>query len=204
MIAIVDYGLGNTEAFINSFKRLGHSARRVREPEDFIGATKLVLPGVGSFDTAMQLLNASALRPQLEDHAIRRCLPLLGVCVGMQMLAQSSTEGRQAGLGWIAGEVRGFDALGARKPKVIPHMGWNQVRPSGASGLFSGLGTDARFYFLHSYYFESADPQDVIAHTDYHIRFASAIQRDNIYGVQFHPEKSHHWGSRMLENFAKL
>jgi len=203
MITIIDYGLGNVLAFVNVYRRLNIAVTVARSAGDLAGASKLILPGVGAFDHAMERLEQSGMRQEVEQLALQQGLPLLGVCVGMQMLANSSEEGQLPGLGWIDGAVRKFDVLppGTR----LPHMGWNDVQPvAAASGLFDSLEEDARFYFLHSYYFDCHQAQDVLATTDYGVKFSCAVKHDNIYGVQFHPEKSHHYGTQLLKNFAEI
>jgi glutamine amidotransferase len=203
VIAIVDYGLGNVKAFANVYKNLNIPAMIVKEADDLKKAAKVILPGVGSFDHAMQGLEKSGMRPFLDEIVLLRHVPILGICVGMQMLACSSEEGSIPGLGWIKGEVNRFDSS-TRNSICVPHMGWNDVRPVKTNGLFQGLNRDARFYFLHSYYFQSKKREDIIAVTDYGGEFACAVNHGNIFGVQFHPEKSHHWGILLLENFAKI
>jgi glutamine amidotransferase len=200
MIKIIDYGLGNILAFQNVFKRLNVEIGIAKTEADLEGATKLVLPGVGAFDQAMTLLDDSGMREALDDCVLAQRLPVLGVCVGMQILAESSEEGEAVGLGWIPGCVKGFSSL-RRDELLIPHMGWNDVTPAMQSDLFEQA---SRFYFLHSFYFECADQQHIAAVTRYGIDFASAVHRDNIYGVQFHPEKSHQFGARLLKSFAAL
>ena len=203
MIGIIDYGLGNVLAFSNVYKRLHVPATVVRTAAELAEASRLVLPGVGAFDHAMELLQESGMRETLDELVLSRKVPVLGVCVGMQILAPRSEEGRLPGLGWIAGEVRKFDV--ARLPQLrLPHMGWNDVRPVGSSRLFAGLENDARFYFLHSYYFECERGGDVLANADYGETFTCAVHSNNIFGVQFHPEKSHHYGTRLLQNFAEM
>jgi len=203
MITIVDYGLGNIQAFLNVYKRLNIPATRARTAAEIQAATKIILPGVGAFDQAMERLEQSGMREALDDAVLNRRVPVLGVCVGMQMLARSSDEGSRAGLGWIRGGVKQFASTGdARLP--LPHMGWNDVRASEGNPLFSGLETDAKFYFLHSYYFQCDSATDVAALSNYGGRFGSAVSASNIHGVQFHPEKSHHFGIRLLKNFAEL
>ncbi|NTW68499.1 MAG: imidazole glycerol phosphate synthase subunit HisH [Chlorobiaceae bacterium] len=204
MIHIVDYGLGNIQAFLNVYKRLGVEVVRARSKEDFHGVTKLILPGVGAFDHAMDLLNASGMRQSLEDFVKRDRVPVLGICVGMQILAESSEEGSMSGLGWVKGCVRSFAGNSASSLLPMPHMGWNDVVVGVESPLFKGLENDARFYFLHSYYFDCDEASQAIAHADYGFQFDCAVQADNIYGVQFHPEKSHHWGTILLKNFAEI
>jgi glutamine amidotransferase len=202
MITIVDYGLGNVQAFLNVYKRLNVPAKAAKTREDLTGATKVILPGVGAFDHAMELLERSGMRQALDDLVLRQRIPVLGVCVGMQILAGSSDEGALPGLGWIDGHVKCLASPDSKLP--LPHMGWNDVRSVSANRLFDHLETDARFYFLHSYYFECARPDDVAAVSNYGADFSSAVNFSNIYGVQFHPEKSHHFGIRLLKNFAEL
>jgi glutamine amidotransferase len=204
MITIVDYGLGNVRAFLNVYHRLNVPARAAATADDLRTATKVILPGVGHFDHAMERLNASGMRETLEERVLGARVPVLGICVGMQMLARSSDEGTLPGLGWIHGRVRRFGTEGAFAGLPLPHMGWNDVRPASTNPLFSQLGTDSRFYFLHSYYLACETTQDVAAEASYGIDFCCAVNAGNIYGVQFHPEKSHHDGTRLLRNFADL
>jgi glutamine amidotransferase len=203
MIAIIDYGLGNVIAFANVYKKLNIPAIIVKHAEDLKDATKVILPGVGSFDKAIQRLERSGIRQLLNEIVLHRHVPVLGVCVGMQMLANSSEEGTLAGLGWINGEVKRFNPSPDNSIR-IPHMGWNNLRLLKANSLLQGIDLDARFYFLHSYYFQCNRSQDIVAVTDYDREFACVVNFENIFGVQFHPEKSHQWGIRLLENFGKL
>jgi glutamine amidotransferase len=204
MITIIDYGLGNILAFHSMYRRLNIPVAVARSAKDLQGATRLILPGVGSFDHAMELLEASGMRQWLDELVLERRLPVLGVCVGMQILARSSEEGKLAGLGWIDGAVRKMHADRPDMTMRLPHMGWNDVAPLGDSTLFTGLERDARFYFLHSYYFECERRESVLAEADYGGVFACAVHSRNIHGVQFHPEKSHQWGTRLLKNFAEV
>jgi glutamine amidotransferase len=204
MITIVDYGLGNIRAFLNAFKLLNVEARTAQTADQLKDATKVVLPGVGAFDHAMERLGESGMRETLDDLVLRRKVLVLGVCIGMQMLAKSSEEGERAGLGWIDGRVRGLRALDSDGGLRLPHMGWNDVRPTPGLKLFEGLEDDARFYFLHSFYFECGRSEDVAAVANYGAEFSCAVHASNIFGVQFHPEKSHHFGTRLLQNFAAL
>jgi len=204
MIAIVDYGLGHVLAFVIVYQRLNILVTVAETPGDLAKASKLILPGVGAFDHAMQQLEQSGMRPDVDRLVLQHGVPVLGICVGMQMLANSSDEGALPGLSWIDGRVRRFNVGALLGHTHLPHMGWNDVTPVVGGGLFAGLEHDARFYFLHSYYFDCHQPQDTLAFSDYGIEFSSAVQHENIYGVQFHPEKSHHFGSQLLKNFAEL
>ncbi len=203
MITIIDYGLGNIRAFINVYNKLNIPVTVASRHDDLKLAKKIILPGVGSFDEAMTLLAKSGMKDVLTEMVLARDVPVLGVCVGMQMLASSSEEGVQQGLGWVEGEVKGFKPNHAGRVVSIPHMGWNDVKLSRQNALFNGLAR-AVFYFLHSYYFKAGNSDNVLATTEYYGEFACAVSRNNIYGVQFHPEKSHHYGTRLLKNFAEL
>ncbi|PUE47644.1 imidazole glycerol phosphate synthase subunit HisH [Limnohabitans sp. 2KL-51] len=205
MIRIVDYGVGNIQAFMTLYKRLGIDAQRAQAAEDLAGATRLILPGVGHFDHAMQRLNDSGMRPALEAMVLGQGVPVLGVCVGMQMLAAGSDEGSLPGLNWVPGRVRAFatNPLSASLP--MPHMGWNDVHPAAGSRLFSvGFDDAAQFYFLHSFYFDAQDKADVAATAHYGLDFDAVVSRGHIHGVQCHPEKSHHWGAQLLRNFVNF
>jgi imidazole glycerol-phosphate synthase subunit HisH len=204
MITIVNYGLGNIHAIANIYKRLNIPARIATSAEDLTQAEKIVLPGVGAFDWAMTRLDQSGMRECLDDLVLRKGRPVLGICVGMQMMAKRSEEGRLEGLGWIDAEVRRFDEESFTHKTRLPHMGWNDVIPRKGGGLFRGLESGARFYFLHSYYFAPSQEGDVLAITDYNGSYASGVCSGNIFGVQFHPEKSHQWGIQLLNNFAEL
>lgn len=204
MIHIVDYGLGNVQAFMTMFRRLGITAIRAQNAQDLAGAKKIVLPGVGAFDYAMELLNASGMREPLDDLVLNQGIPVVGICVGMQILAEGSDEGVSSGLGWISGRVRSFACQPRSADLPMPHMGWNDVEPVTTAPIFKDLEKNARFYFLHSYYFESAHASDIAATTEYGFKFSCSVHRGNVFGVQFHPEKSHHWGAALLKNFAEL
>lgn len=204
MISIVDYGVGNVRAIANLYHRLHIETTMASTPEEIASAERLILPGVGAFDGAMDLLQASGMREALDEQVLRRGCPVLGICVGMQMLARGSEEGERAGLGWIDATVRRFPSMQDGRPVQMPHMGWNDVEPRPGEALFRGIEEDARFYFLHSYYFEPAHVENRIGCTEYALPFASAVRCDNIHGVQFHPEKSHHWGIALLKNFAEI
>jgi glutamine amidotransferase len=204
MIRIVDYGLGNIQAFRNVFKRLNIAVLPAATADELADATKVILPGVGHFDHAMERLTQSGMREALDELVLQRRVPVLGVCVGMQIMAQSSEEGMRPGLGWIDGRVRSFASLESARDLPLPHMGWNDVRPIAANKVFDQLTIDARFYFLHSFYFKCRHSDDILAVATYGEEFSAAVKRANIYGVQFHPEKSHGFGTRLLKNFAEL
>lgn len=203
MIAIIHYGSGNAQAIANIYHRLGIPATMATTPEQLLAAERVILPGVGAFDWSMNRLNNSGMREALEHcvGAVRK--PVLGICVGMQIMARRSDEGTLTGLGWIDGEVRKFDVVTFSQQTPLPHMGWNDVQAREGAALFAGL-QGARFYFLHSYYFSPTSTEAVLCTTNYNGIFASAVGSANVYGVQFHPEKSHQWGIRLLQNFAGL
>ena len=204
MITIVDYGLGNVQAIANIYTRLNIPVRAARSRADLDDAKKIVLPGVGAFDWAMARLQDSGMRERLDQLVMEERSDVIGICVGMQMLAGRSDEGKLPGLGWIDADVNIFDEKRFSGRTHLPHMGWNDVAPRSGEGLFAGLGTGARFYFLHSYYFAPHHDKDALATTDYNGAFVSSVRCGNVYGVQFHPEKSHQWGIRLLKNFAEL
>ncbi len=204
MITIVDYGLGNVHAFVNIYKRLDVPVTVARNALDLASASHIILPGVGAFDWAMTRLNESGMRETLDDLVLYQKKQVLGVCVGMQMMARGSNEGQLAGLGWIDADVKKFDESTFSQKTHLPHMGWNDVTPLSRSDLFRDMGTSPRFYFLHSYYFLPQHEDKVLSLTDYNGPFASAVRSVNVFGVQFHPEKSHQQGIQLLKNFAEL
>jgi glutamine amidotransferase len=205
MIAIVNYGLGNMQAFVNIYRRLNLPIMVASTAQELAPAEKIILPGVGAFDWAMTRLNESGMRDCLDDLVLHRGCPVLGICVGMQIMAEGSDEGERAGLGWIQGRVRKFDGNGLSSKSRLPHMGWNEVAPQRGDSLFRGMGADSRFYFLHSYYFLPRLAEEVLGVTEYCGHpFASAVRWKSVFGVQFHPEKSHQWGIQLLRNFAEF
>jgi glutamine amidotransferase len=204
MITIVDYGLGNISAFANVYNKLNISIEIATNKEQLSNASKVILPGVGAFDHAMQQLDQSGMRETLDELILGKKLPVIGICVGMQMLAGSSEEGKLPGLGWIDGEVKKFGEGISDYNMLLPHMGWNDVRPLSKNNLFRDFDDDPSFYFLHSFYFHCHKEEDILAQTDYGDQFTCAVNSGNIYGVQFHPEKSHQHGIQLLKNFANL
>lgn len=205
MITIVDYGMGNLGSIQNMFKYLGVQSTIESDVEKIKRASKLLLPGVGSFDTAMKKINQGDLREVLNEKALKEQIPILGICLGMQLLTNSSEEGNLEGLGWIPAKSISFKNNIDRTYRV-PHMGWNRVMKSNQSQLTQGFEEfeEVRFYFVHSYFVKVVDTQHSILTTHYGIEFDSAIQKDNIYGAQFHPEKSHKFGMKLFENFARI
>lgn len=202
MIGILDYGLGNVQAFETVYRRLGVAAAPVQTPEALIAADRLILPGVGAFDWAMTRLEGSGMLGALNRRVLEDGVPVLGVCVGMQIMADASDEGTARGLGWIPGRVERFDEALFNQRTHLPHMGWNTIEADTAQPLFSGI-EDPQFYFLHSYFFRPTDSSAAISYTQYGMRFVSSLRRGNIYATQFHPEKSHDWGIILLKNFAE-
>jgi glutamine amidotransferase len=202
MIKLVDYGVGNINAFMNIYKSLGIVCTRATNEKELLKSEKIILPGVGAYDWAMKKLQASGMREILDELVLTRNVPILGICVGMQMMARRSDEGNLSGLGWISGEVKRFDVDGFKDKMRLPHMGWNNIEFKN-NQLLKDL-ENPYFYFLHSYYFSPDSEDSILSKTDYFIRFASAVQNKHIFGVQFHPEKSHSWGIQLLKNFAKL
>jgi glutamine amidotransferase len=202
VIAIIDYNIGNISAVVNMLQRLGVQCKIATCSEDVVLADKIILPGNGAFDACMNNLRLSGLIPVLEHQVLQLGRPLLGICVGAQMLGYSSEEGCEPGLGWLNMRVKRFPVdLNLR----IPHMGWNNVIPTeNVSPLAKNIDPDSRFYFVHSYFMLPDDPADVMFRTHYGIDFSSGVSRGNISGVQFHPEKSHRFGRQLLADFAGL
>jgi glutamine amidotransferase len=203
MITLVNYGLGNIRAFVNIYKRLNIPVTVAQTRDELAGAQKIILPGVGAFDYAMSCLNDSGMRPELDALVLEKKVPVLGVCVGMQMMAQRSDEGNQPGLGWIDGEVKRFDESRFCQRTHLPHMGWNDVTPLRTDTIFYDLPAP-RFYFLHSFHFVTKVSENNLSMSDYGGTFVSGVQADNVFGTQFHPEKSHGWGVQLLRNFAEI
>jgi glutamine amidotransferase len=204
MITIIDYGVGNIKAFYNIFSKLSVNVKIAQKPEDLINATKLILPGVGHFDYAMKRFSESGMLNVVDEMVMNHNMPILGICVGMQMLAKTSEEGVMPGLGWINATVKKIDTNLLTQTTMLPHMGWNDVSVKTKNPLLKNLEFNSRFYFLHSYYFETNLVSDSIAFSNYGKEFTCVVNHKNIYGVQFHPEKSHHYGVQLLNNFANI
>lgn len=202
MIAIVDYGMGNLGSISNMFKRIGVQAMITGDVDVLARASKILLPGVGAFDSAMQRINASGLREVLDHKAKIERVPVLGICLGMQLLTRSSEEGELPGLGWVDASTRRFAPAPGLK---IPHMGWNVVTPIASNALIADLPQESRFYFVHSFHVQVNCPRDSLLKARYGgVEFDAALAHDNVHGAQFHPEKSHRFGMKLLANFANL
>ena len=202
MITIIDYGMGNLGSVSNMFKKIGVKSKITSNLEDIKSARKLLLPGVGSFDMAMQRINSSGIKEVLDQKILLEETPILGICLGMQLLTNSSEEGHEKGLGYINAHTKKF--IFQDKKMKVPHMGWNLVKKSTSSLLTSNFEEESKFYFVHSFYVEVENQENSILKTKYGLEFDSAIHHKNIYGAQFHPEKSHKFGMILLENFSKI
>lgn len=201
MFVIIDYGVGNLTSVRNMLKKAGADAIISNSKEEILQASKILLPGMGHFDNCMNKLNASGLRPAIEQKALTEKIPVLGICVGLQMYMEGSEEGTQPGLGWITGKTVRFKPEQMQDAMKIPNMGWLEIKTEKPSRLTEGL-TDARFYFAHSYHVVVANHADKLITASYGYPFTAGIEKDNLSGVQFHPEKSHRFGMQLLKNFA--
>ena len=201
MVAIINYGLGNIYAFANIYKKLNVDFI-IAKKTDLDKAKNILLPGVGAFDTAINLFNESGMRSKVDSLVLDSNIPVLGICVGMQIMANSSEEGKLPGLGYVDSNVKKLKSDNSNF--ILPHMGWNDVSFKTEDRLFDGIPQCSKFYFLHSFFFKCRDEMNSIARTNYFFEFTTIFKRDNIYGVQFHPEKSHINGSRLLKNFALI
>jgi glutamine amidotransferase len=201
MITIIDYKTGNLGSIQNILRRIGEDSVVTTDKNEIARATKLILPGVGAFDTGMRNLTELNLVEILNKKVILEKIPVLGICLGMQLLSKRSEEGLLPGLGWIDAETVRFRFEDGMEYK-IPHMGWNFIKQHKAGGLFNNMYPGTRFYFVHSYFFRANNPEDILTSTTYGIEFTSAVERGNILGVQFHPEKSHKFGMKLLKNFV--
>lgn len=201
MITIIDYGMGNIDSVVNMFYHIGAKCEVTADPSRINLATHILLPGVGAFDAAMDKITKLGICDILKEKALHQKVPLLGICLGMQLLTRGSEEGTRPGFGWIPADTRRLPGeLGIK----IPHMGWNVAVRTRPCALTDRLEGEIRFYFVHTYCVKTDDPHDTVMQTRYGTDFAAAVQRDNIMGVQFHPEKSHRFGMQLLRNFAEL
>lgn len=202
-VAIVDYGMGNLHSVQRKLDRIGVHPQITSDPNDLLRADKLVLPGVGHFGKAMENLDMMGLVPALHEAVVVKKTPILGICLGMQLFARQSEEGGAEGLGWIDADVVRFAVDDPNRLKV-PQMGWNGVRVARSNPLLDGVTEQTEFYFVHAYHLVCRDSGDVLCETDYGYAFTSVVERGNVYGVQFHPEKSHDAGEVLLRNFLYL
>jgi imidazole glycerol-phosphate synthase subunit HisH len=203
MIVVVDYGVGNLASIVNMLRRLGAPVMVSADPTAISTATKLILPGVGAFDHAMKQLREGSLLPVLEHRVRRDRVPLLGLCLGAQLLTHTSEEGCERGLGWVDATTVRFDPSRAEGKLRVPHMGWSELKATQAHALLETEEREPRFYFAHSYHLRCNDPTLTIGTATYGYAFPAAIAQENVLGVQFHPEKSHVFGMRLLQNFCE-
>jgi len=203
MLTIIDYGAGNLLSIKNMFKKIGVQATITNNIHDIEQAEKLILPGVGHFDYGMKNLHQSGLLNMLHQKVLDNKTPILGICLGVQLLTENSQEGTAKGLGWIKGTTIAFDKTKLSAEQKIPHMGWSEIKYQPSSKLFTDMYSEPRFYFVHSYHLQLQHQQQCLATTIYGYEFAVGVEHENIVGVQFHPEKSHKYGMKLLENFVK-
>lgn len=202
MIHIVDYGAGNLRSVQKAFERMRIEAKPTNNPDEILSSKKLVLPGVGNFATAIKRIKDTGIFESLNIAVSEKKIPILGICLGMQLMTKHSEEGDAEGFGWIDAETMRFEFDNNRLK--IPHMGWNSLEISDKSALYDGISNEDLFYFVHSYYVKSNDSNNILAKTKYGIEFTSSFSKENIFGCQFHPEKSHDSGMQILKNFTKL
>jgi len=203
LISIIDYNAGNPGSIKNMLRKIGYYNVEITANHDIIlKSEKIILPGVGSFSYGMKQLNNLGLVEILNKKVIDEKVPILGICLGMQLMAKRSEEGHRQGLNWYDTVVKKFQLLDFNL--AVPHMGWNRLKINDSSSLFNGIEKENKFYFAHSYYFNNVKNANVTSETEYGVNFISSIRKDNIYGVQFHPEKSHSWGLKLFNNFIKI
>lgn len=204
MITIVDYGSGNINAITNIYDLLKTPYNIASGAQQLEKAEKIILPGVGSFDYCMAKLNNSGLKEILNKKVLEQKTPVLGICIGLHLMASGSEEGKLPGLGWIKGSVKRFDETKLQYKPKVPHMGWNTIKIQKAQELFLDVNEEQGFYFIHSFYMEVDNTENIMTRTNYGHNFVSGIIEDNIYAVQFHPEKSHSNGMKLLRNFSRI
>ena len=204
MLCVIDYGSGNISAIVNICKREHIEHKVVSNPKELDACSHFLLPGVGAFDPTIEILEKSGLLMALEEQVMELKKPVLGICVGMQLLADSSEEGQRPGLGWISGNIRKIDVNKIEKPPYLPHMGWNSLSIERPSKLLTSIDSEIGFYFLHSYYFDASYESDVVARVDFAGNIPCVVNRGNVFGTQFHPEKSHANGIQLIKNFIEI
>lgn len=202
MIIIVDYNTGNLNSIKNILKKIGADSLITNDPDKISNATKLILPGVGHFDYGMRNLQSLNLIEVLNKKVLEEKVPILGICLGVQLFTKGSEEGNEPGLGWIDGRTRAFDKNRLDTRLKIPHMGWSDVRFKPGSKLFNGFTETPRFYFVHSYHLVCNNPHDEMVYGEHGYEFVAGVEHENVVGVQFHPEKSHRFGMKVMENFV--
>lgn len=202
MLVIVDFGVGNLSSIQNMFRKIGVRAVIASSPEQLLKAEKIVFPGMGAFDNCMSLYNRSEIKPVINEIVLKKKIPFLGICVGMQMLMQGSEEGQLPGLGWIKGMNKRFNSSLMPENQKIPNIGWHELRINKPSPLMIGL-ENSRFYFAHSYHLSDESQADILGTAEHGYEYTVAVEHENIIGVQFHPEKSHRFGLQLLKNFAE-
>lgn len=199
-ITIIDYGMGNIGSIANMIKKIGYESIITSDIEEIKKAKKLILPGVGSFDNGMKNLKEMGLTEILNQKVLLEKIPILGICLGMQLMTKGSEEGVLDGLGWVDAETKRFESDTLK----VPHMGWNTINHQRKSKLFDELESEKRYYFVHSYYVRSNNEKEILTTTNYGFDFVSAFEKENIIGVQFHPEKSHKFGMWLIKNFIEV
>jgi imidazole glycerol-phosphate synthase subunit HisH len=206
MIVILDYGMGNSGSILNMLRKVGGSAIISRKKEDLLKANGIIIPGVGRFDSAMKMLQDFDLIDPLNRIKSEGVVPILGICLGMQLFFKYSSEGCENGLGWIDGEVKKFNFSSCEKGHnlKVPHMGWNSISVNESQNIFKDLDFESRFYFVHSYYVFCTNSKNILAEANYGGIFTCAVCDNNLYGVQFHPEKSHSFGMKLFKNFLEI
>jgi len=203
MIVIIDYGMGNLGSVKNMLKRIGYPAIISSKPEDILNATKLILPGVGAFGNGMKNIENLGILKVINKKVLEEKTPILGICLGMQLMAMHSEEGNANGLGWFSGNVIKFKVSDKLKYK-IPHIGWNHISVEKPSKLMNDMKIEDEFYFVHAYHYQTEVEDEILNKTRYEYDFVSAIQKNNIFAVQYHPEKSHDAGEKLFRNFIQL
>jgi imidazole glycerol-phosphate synthase subunit HisH len=203
MVTIIDYGLGNLGSIKNMLSKIGAASQITSDIELIKNASKLILPGVGAFDNGMENLKSMGAVEVLNQKVLVEKIPILGICLGMQLFTKSSEEGQIAGLGWMDAETVKFDTSQKERKFTIPHMGWDYVKQQKESKLLQDMHEESKYYFVHSYYVKANQAEDILLTTEYINQYVSSFEKENILGVQFHPEKSHKFGMKLFKNFVE-